>query len=60
MSDSQETPWIDNPNAPKVPHWLYIEEKAYFAGIIIASILYGSYKAAQFAYPYSICPFGSF
>ena len=46
MSDSQEIPWTDNPNAPKVPYYLYIEEKAYFAGILIASILYGLYEAA--------------
>lgn len=45
MSGSQESPWTDNPNAPKVPYYLYIEEKAYFAGILVASILYGSCQA---------------
>jgi len=41
MSDPQRKPWSDNPNAPNIPHDLYVEEKAYFAGTLIASILYG-------------------
>jgi len=41
MSDSQERPWSDNPNAPKIPYYLYFEEKADFAGVLIGSILYG-------------------
>jgi len=44
MSDSQERPWSNNPNAPKVPHDFYLEEKAYFAGVLIAAILYGTRK----------------
>ena len=41
MSDSQEKPWSDNPNAPQIPYYLYFEEKADFAGVLIGSILYG-------------------
>jgi len=41
MSDSLETPWSDNPNAPKIPYWLYFGEKVYFAGSLIGAILYG-------------------
>jgi len=41
MSDSDQKPWSDNPNAPKIPYSLYFQEKADFAGILIGSILYG-------------------
>jgi len=41
MSDSVGQPWSDNPNAPKIPYYMYTREKAYFAGILIAAILYG-------------------
>ena len=41
MSDSQEQWWPDNPNAPKITHILYLQEKATYAGSIIGSILYG-------------------
>ena len=41
MSGIQQKPWSGNPNAPKVPHDLSHAEKVYFAGILIASILYG-------------------
>jgi len=44
MSDSQEQPWSDNPNAPKIPYDLYFGEKATFAGILIGSMFYGTYK----------------
>ena len=44
MPDSQEQRWSDNPNAPKIPYPLYAEEKADFAGMLIASILYGTPK----------------
>ena len=47
MSDSQERPWTNNPNAPRIPYGLYLEEKAYFAGILIASILYGTHNASR-------------
>jgi len=43
MSESQEPPWSNNPNAPKIPYSLYLEEKADFAGMLIASVLYGTY-----------------
>ena len=44
MSDSQQNPWSNNPNAPKIPRALYLEEKATFAGTLIGSILYGAPK----------------
>jgi len=44
MSESQEPPWSNNPNAPKIPYSLYLEEKADFAGMLIASVLYGTHK----------------
>ena len=42
MSDSQEQPWSDNPNAPKIPYRIYFDEKANFAGHLLTSILYGT------------------
>ena len=42
MYDSQQKPWSDNPNAPKIPYHLYVQEKASFAGNMIGSILYGT------------------
>ena len=42
MSDSQEQPWSDNPNAPSISRRLYFDKKAYFAGLLISSILYGT------------------
>ena len=42
MSDSQEQWWPDNPNAPKITHILYFQEKATYAGSVIGSILYGT------------------
>ena len=44
MPDSQQTPWSDYPNAPKISHHLYIQEKVYFAGVVIGPILYGACK----------------
>ena len=44
MSDSQDKPWSDNPNAPQIPYYLYFEEKADFAGVLIGSILYGMHN----------------
>ena len=44
MSDSQELPWSDGPNAPNIPYVLYLEEKSIFAGVLISSILYGMPK----------------
>ena len=42
MSNSGFKPWSDNPNAPKIPYSMYLEEKAYFAGTLIGSMLYGT------------------
>ena len=36
--------WSNDPNAPKIPYALYIDEKAAFAGTFIGSILYGTPK----------------
>lgn len=47
MVDAQEQPWSDNPNAPKISHTVYFEEKASYAGILIASMLYGTYRVFQ-------------
>jgi len=41
MSDPSQKPWSDNPNAPRIPHDLYVSEKAVFAGGLIGVILYG-------------------
>jgi len=42
MSNSHKQPWSNGPNAPKIPYSVYIEEKADFAGMLLASILYGA------------------
>ena len=45
MSDSQERqPWSNNPHAPKIPDILHLEKKVNFAGVLIASMLYGAPK----------------
>ena len=41
MSDTQQKPWSDNPNAPKVPYDVYFAEKSNFAGVLIAAVFYG-------------------
>ena len=43
--------WSDNPNAPKIPYYLYVDEKATFAGTLIGSILYGTYKTLPPPHP---------
>ena len=48
MSDSQEQPWSNNPNAPNISRRLYFDEKAYFAGLLISSILYGRPNAPYY------------
>ena len=45
MVAAQNQPWSDNPNAPKISRAVYFDEKASFAGILIASMLYGTSKA---------------
>ena len=44
MSDSQEQPWSDSPNAPEIPYYIYRFEKTWFAGVLVSSILYGTLK----------------
>ena len=41
MSDPSQKPWSDNPNAPQIPHDLYVWEKAVLAGGLIGAIFYG-------------------
>ena len=41
MSNPSEMPWSDNPNAPQVPSWLYLQEKKLFAGFLFGIIFYG-------------------
>ena len=62
MWDSQLKPRSDDPNAPNIPHLLhllYVDEKANFAGFLIASILYGTPKASHHKLKYS-CSFRVF
>ena len=40
MSDSDQ-PWSNGPNAPQIPYFLYTGEKVFFAGSVIATVLYG-------------------
>jgi len=44
VSHSQEQPWSNSPNAPKIPYYIYRSEKTWFAGAFIGSILYGTLK----------------
>ena len=63
MSGFQGKPWSDNPNAPKIPPFLYHAEKTYFAGTLIGAILYGTCKLSLPhlpAGPCSLCLFDHF
>jgi hypothetical protein len=42
MADSTGEPLANNPNAPQIPHWLYVAEKENFAGIFLGAIFYGT------------------
>ena len=42
MSDSSETSWSNDPNAPKIPPSLHLAEKETFAGALIGAISYGT------------------
>jgi len=42
MSDPQEQPWSNDPNAPAIPYYIYRFEKTWFAGVLISSVLYGT------------------
>ena len=53
MSNAQEQPWSNDPDAPKITHHLYASEKATLAGIFIGSILYGAHNTH---YPLSVYP----
>lgn len=57
---SEVTPWSNNTNAPDIPNWLYLGEKAYFTGFVIDAMLYGTptYSHSASTRPhqvYSIC-----
>ena len=52
MSDSQGGLWSDNPNAPKIPVWLYFAERYYSYGIFFASILYGTHDTPHLYFPH--------
>ena len=63
MSGFQGKPWSDNPNAPKIPLYLYHAEKAYLVGTLIGTILYGMCKLPPPqtpAGPCSLCSLGLF
>ena len=62
MSNSQQRPWSDDLNAPKIPYDLYFEEKGNLAGIFIGSILYGMRETppASIIYSRSLRMWGSF
>lgn len=51
MSDSQQRPWSNSPNAPKIPYDLYFREKAYFSGTFIGAMLYGTPKVPPPIHP---------
>ena len=51
MPNPQPGLWSDNPNIPKVPYDLYFHEKTWFAGVLIASIFYGTCKISLYARP---------
>ena len=48
MWDSQHKPRSDNLNAPDISYEVYFEEKAYFAGALVASICYGVPKTSHY------------
>ena len=52
--------WSDNPNAPDIPYFQYVDEKIVFAGTLIGSILYGTRRTPTptSVYPRSLRPFG--
>ena len=43
--------WSNNPNAPKIPYFLYLGEKATFAGTLIGSVLYGTRRTPPPTHP---------
>ena len=51
MSGTQQKPWSNNPNAPKIPYDLYLAEKANLAGTLIAAVLYGTSETLPPARP---------
>ena len=42
MSNSQGQLFPNGPYAPKIPHFLYLQEKADFIGVYVGSIFYGT------------------
>ena len=63
MSDSQQKPWSNNPNAPKISSGLHFEEKGSIIGNLVAPIFYGTSEASPPTRPhirahfvYFVCP----
>ena len=54
MSDPWGPPWSDNPNAPKISHTIYFDEKVWFVGNSLSSILYGAPQTPPLTRP-SLC-----
>ena len=55
MSDSQPQPWSVNPNTPKMPYHTYLDEKTWFAGTVVGSILYGTPKTRSSIHAHPAC-----
>jgi len=51
MVDYQEQPWSDNPNAPQMLYFMYQLEKAWFAGILLSLVSYGTRKISLPTHP---------
>ena len=43
----------DHLNAPNITRYMYLEEKAYFSGAVISSMLYGTHRHAAYNPVYS-------
>lgn len=55
MADSSEKPWSDDPNAPKIPYSLHIQEREKFTGDFLAGILYGMPAASSSIRIHFVC-----
>ena len=51
MFDPQEESWSDDPNTPKISYDMYLDEKTWFAGVLISSIFYGTGETSPHARP---------
>ena len=59
MPDSQQKPWSNDLNAPKIPYDLHLREKNNVIGTFISSIFYGTRKTSlptrPYIRPYLVC-----